>query len=67
MEKKLQKIYLTYYNLLMAQDLWQGHYQILTVIFLKEFIELNVSSNVMIENVNHMDLNITFATVFLNT
>ena len=67
MEKKLQKIYLTYYNLLMAQDLWQGHYQILTVIFLKEFIELNVSSNVMIENVNHVDLNITFATVFLNT
>ena len=67
MEKKLQKIYLTYYNLLMAPDLWQGHYQILTIIFLKEFIELNVSSNVMIENVNHVDLNITFATVFLNT
>ena len=26
MEKKLQKIYLTYYNLLIAQDLWQVHY-----------------------------------------
>ena len=25
MEKKLQRIYLTYYNLLIAQDLWQSH------------------------------------------
>ena len=24
MEKKLQKIYLTYYNLLIVQDLWQA-------------------------------------------
>ena len=24
MERKLQKIYLTYYNLLIAQDLWQA-------------------------------------------
>ena len=37
-EKKLQKIYLTYYDLLIVQDLWQGHYQILSIIFLKEFI-----------------------------
>ena len=28
MEKKLQKIYLTFYNLLIAQDLWQAHYQV---------------------------------------
>ena len=27
MEKKLQKISLTYYNLLIAQDLWQARYQ----------------------------------------
>ena len=27
-EKKLQKIYLTYDNLLIAQGLWQAHYQI---------------------------------------
>ena len=26
MEKKLQKIYLTYYDLLILQDLWQAHY-----------------------------------------
>ena len=28
MEKKLQKIYLTFYNLLIAQDLWQAHYHV---------------------------------------
>ena len=41
MEKKLRKIDLTYYNSLIAQDLWQALYQILSIIFLKEFIELN--------------------------
>ena len=39
MEKKLQKENLTYYNLLTAQDLWQDHYQILSIILLQEFIE----------------------------
>ena len=43
MEKKFQKIYLTYYNLLTTQDFWQVHYQVLSIIFLKEFIELNVN------------------------
>ena len=28
MEEKLQKIYVTYYNLLIVEDLWQAHYQI---------------------------------------
>ena len=32
MEKKLQNIYFTYYNLLIAQDLWQTHYQILSIL-----------------------------------
>ena len=51
MEKKLQKIYLTYYNLLIAQDLWQAHFQILSIIFLKDFIEINVNTDMMIKNV----------------
>ena len=51
MEKKLQQIYLTYYSLLIVQDLWQAHYQILSIIFLKEFIELNVNSDTLIKNV----------------
>ena len=66
MEKKLQKIYLTYYNLLIAQDLWQVHYQILSIIFLKEFIELNVNMDMMIKNVRLVALNISIATVFFN-
>ena len=32
--EELQKIYVTYYNLLIAQDLWQAHHQILSIIFL---------------------------------
>ena len=67
MEKKLQKIYLSHYNLLRAQDLLQVHYQILSIIFLNEFLELNINSDTMIKNVKHMELNISIATVFLNT
>ena len=37
------------YNLLIAQDWWQAHYQILSIILLKEFIKLNVTT---IINVN---------------
>ena len=52
MEKKLPKIYLIYHNLLIAQDLWQAHYRILSLIFLKEFIELNVNTDMMINLCN---------------
>ena len=31
--KEVTKIYLTYYNLLIAEDLWQARYQILWIIF----------------------------------
>ena len=65
MEKKLLKIYLTYYNLLIAQDLLQAHYQILFIIFPKKIIELNVNSETMIKNVKHVKLNVTIVTVFL--
>ena len=51
MEKKLQKLYLTEYSLLIAKDLWQAHYQILSIIFLKEFIKLNVNTDTMIKDV----------------
>ena len=62
----MQKIYLTYYSLLIAEDLWQAHYQILSIIFLKEFIELNVNLDTMIKNMKHVELNISIATVFSN-
>ena len=67
MEEKLQKIYLIYYNLLIAQDLWQAYYKILSMIFLKKFVELNVNIYMMMKNVNLMELNIIIVTVFLNT
>ena len=67
MEKKLRKLYLTYYNLLIAQDLWQAHYQILSLIFLKELVKLNVNTDTMIKNVKPAESNINIATVFLNT
>ena len=67
MENKLQKIYLTYCNLLIARDLWQVHYQILSIILLKYFIKLNVNTDTMIESVKLVELNINIATVFLNT
>ena len=67
MGNKLQKIYLTYYNLLMVQDLWQAHYQILSIIFLKEFIELNVNTDMMIKYVKLVEFNISIVTEFLKT
>ena len=65
MEKKLQKMCLKYYNLLIAQDLWQAYYQILSIIFLTKFIELNENLDVMINKAKLLQLNITIATVFL--
>ena len=65
MEKKLRKICLTYYNILIAQVLWQAHYQILSIIFLKEFIELKVNADMMIKNVKLVELNISIKIFFL--
>ena len=65
-EKKLQNIYHTYCNLLMAQHLWQPHHQILSVIFLMEFIELNLNLDMMIKSVKHAESNIGIATIFSN-
>ena len=67
MGKKLQNIYLTYYHLLIAHNLWQVHYQILSIMFLKKFIELNVNRDIMIKSVRLVQLNINITTVCLNT
>ena len=66
MENKLQKIYLTYYNLLITQGLWQVHYQILLISFLKEFVESNVNKDTMIKNVKLMEINTSIVIGFLN-
>ena len=60
-------LYLTCYYLLIARDIWQTYYQIFSTNFLKEFIELNVNLILMIKNVKHEDLNISVATVSLNS
>ena len=65
-ETELQKIYLAYCNLLIVQDLWQLLYQILSIIFLKEFIEFNENLDMIIKNVKHVELSMGIAAVFLN-
>ena len=67
MEKKLRKICPTNYNLLIVEDLSQAYYQILSIIFQKEFIKLNVNMDTMRESVKHAELNINNPTVFWNT
>ena len=58
MEKKLQKIYPTDYILLIVQDLWQTHDEILSIILTKKFIKLNLNTDTMIKNVKLVDTNI---------
>ena len=59
-------MYFTYNNLLIAQDLWQAHYEILSITFLKKFRKLNVNADIMIKNLRLAELDISIATVFLN-
>ena len=65
--RKTVKLNPTYYNLLIAQDLWEAHYQILLITLLKKFIELNVNINMIMKNVEHVELNTKIASAFLNT
>ena len=51
---------------MIAQDLWQAHHQILSIIFLKKFIELNVNKDMMIKKVKLVELSVSIATIFLN-
>ena len=50
----------------MVQDLLQANCQILSIIFLKEFMELSVNSDMLIKSVKLVELNISITTVFLN-
>ena len=53
-------------DLFIVQDLWQVHCQIVSIIFPKEFIELNVNLYMMIKTAKLAELNISTAIVFLN-
>ena len=50
-----------------AQDLWQAHYKILLMIFLRELIKLNVNTNTVIKNMKIAGLKISIAADLLNT
>ena len=70
--KEITFIYYTYilhfiFYQLSAQNLWQGRYQMLLKIYLKNFIKLKVNLKKATKNVKHVELNISIATVFLNT
>ena len=54
MEKKLQKMYLTYCK-------------VSSIIFLKGFIKLNLNADTTIKNVKPAELNRSTLTAFLNT
>ena len=58
---------LTYCSLLIVQDLWAVNDQTLSIIYEKEFITVNVSSDIMIKNEKLVELNKSIVTVFLNT
>ena len=50
----MEKEVTTYYSLLIALDLGQDNYQIIIkIIYMKDFIELNVNKNMTIRNVQH--------------
>ena len=51
---------------MIAQDLWQAYYQILSITFLKEFIELNVNMDTVMKNMKHLELRMSKSTFFLN-
>ena len=61
MEKKLQKISFTYYNLLIAQGLWQAN----IIIFLKEFMKLNAKSDMKTKNMKKRGIKYKYSDYFL--
>ena len=64
--EKLQKLYPTNFSLIITQDLWQACYQILLIILLKEFIDIIVDTNMVINNVKFVELNSKTTIAILN-
>ena len=65
MEKKLQKIYLIFYKLSIAQELWQARYQILSIIILKQLIKLNVNTDMAIKKCQTCGIEYKYCDCFL--
>ena len=64
-KEQITKIYLTYYNLFIAQGLWQVLHQILLIIFLKEFIKVNVNTDMMIKKSETCGIKYNYCDCFL--
>ena len=52
---------------MIAQNLRQGHYQVLQKVLQKEFIKLNVDISIKRKNVKHLELHTNIASTLLNT
>ena len=65
-EKKSQELHPTDYNLLIAQDLWQAHYQILYIILLKGIHKIKCKYR-HDNNVKNVESNAKIASAVLNT
>ena len=65
--KKISRLQFPDYNLLITQDLWQVHYQILLIILLKEFIKVKVNTDMMINNMKLAELSAKIVSAVLNT
>ena len=65
--EEITKIICFILQFIVVQDLWQAHYQILSIIFLKDFIDSNRILGTMIKDEKDVELNVSIATAFLNT
>ena len=54
MVMRVLQMFLTKWNLLIVQDLWQVHYQILLIIMQKEFVKLNVKTAIVFLNMKNL-------------
>ena len=54
-------------SLLRVQDLWQAHYQIWSIILLREFIKLNINMGMIITHVKSVELNSKILNAVSNT
>ena len=63
--EKITKIDITDYNLLLVKDIWQVHYQVFSIIYLKKLIKLNVYTDTIIKIIKLAGLSKNIATAIL--
>ena len=63
--EKITKIDITDYNLLLMKDIWQVHYQVFSITYLKKLIKLNVNTDTIIKIIKLAGLSKNIATAVL--